>query len=134
MASHSRYRAGARSAEWMLREFHELIPPAAPAVPTATISDEVRELRKRLILDEVEELLAAIDAGDLAGIAKEGPDAVYTIIGTVVAFGLPWDRLFAAVHAENMTKDPGADGKAVKGPRFQPADITGIIEEAIARA
>jgi phosphoribosyl-ATP pyrophosphohydrolase len=115
--------------EAMLREFHARIPPAVPARATPITDPGLRELRRRLLEEEVGELHDAVEAGDLAAIGKEAADVIYAAAGTAVAAGLPIDLILAAVHAANMTKDPGPDGKAVKGPGYLPADIAEVISK-----
>ncbi len=113
--------------EAMLREFHAKFPPAAPAHATAIADPQLRWLRRRLLDEEARELHEAVEAGDPAAIGKEAADVIYAAAGTAVAAGVPIDLILAAVHAANMTKDPGPDGKAIKGPGYQPADIAKVI-------
>jgi phosphoribosyl-ATP pyrophosphohydrolase len=113
--------------EAMLREFHAKVPPAAPVRATPITDPAVRRLRRRLLDDEVAELHEAVESGDPAAIGHEAADVIYAAAGTAVAAGVPIDQILAAVHAANMTKDPGPAGKAVKGPGFQPADIASVL-------
>jgi predicted HAD superfamily Cof-like phosphohydrolase len=111
----------------MLREFHARIPPAVPARATPITDPGLRKLRRRLLDEEVSELHEAVDTGDLAAIGKEAADVIYAAAGTAVAAGLPIDLILSAVHAANMTKDPGPDRKAVKGAGYRPADISEVL-------
>ncbi len=113
--------------EAMLREFHAKFPPAAPLRATAVTDPSLRALRRRLLDEEVGELHEAVESGDPAAIGKEAADVIYTAAGTAVAAGVPIDLILAAVHAANMTKDPGPDGKAVKGPGYRAADIAEVM-------
>lgn len=95
------------------------------------------ELRKRLITEEYEEVIEAIDSDDgtlksRAHIAKELADLEYVTRGTARAYGFPQDFVVAEVHRSNMTKFIGDvqyrdDGKLIKGPDFQEADIEGVL-------
>jgi Phosphoribosyl-ATP pyrophosphohydrolase len=111
------------SLEAMLREFQGRFPPAAPIRATPLTDPGLRELR-RLLDEEVSELH---EGGGPAAIGKEAADVIYAAAGTAVAAGVPIDLILAAVHAANMTKDPGPDGKAVKGPGYRTADIAGVV-------
>jgi hypothetical protein len=113
--------------EAMLRAFHTQIPPAAPLRATGITDPDLRALRRQLLDEEVGELHAAVESGDVAAILKEAADVIYAAAGTAVAAGGPIDQALAAVHASNMTKEPGPGGKAVKGPGYQPADIAGVL-------
>ena len=87
------------------------------------ISAKERRLRKRLIKEEVRELLEAMDTGSLAEIAKELADVVYVVVGTAVAYGIPFTRVFKAVHASNLTKSGIEKGKITKGPNYVAPDL-----------
>lgn len=83
------------------------------------------EFRISLIDEEYDDLVQAIHWGDKKFIAKKAADLVYVVVGTCVALGIPFDAVFDAVHASNMTKldDEGkpylnAQGKALKGPNY----------------
>jgi phosphoribosyl-ATP pyrophosphohydrolase len=113
--------------EAMMREFHAKFPPAAPVRSAAITDAGLRNLRRRLLDEEVNELHDAVESQDPAAIGREAADVIYAAAGTAVAAGVPIDLILAVVHAANMTKDPGPDGKAIKGPGYQPADIGAVI-------
>jgi phosphoribosyl-ATP pyrophosphohydrolase len=113
--------------EAMLREFHAKFPPAAPLRATPITDPGLRKLRRKLLDDEVAELYEATEGGTPAEIGKEAADVIYLAASIAVAAGAPIDLILAAVHAANMTKNPGPDGKAVKGPGYQPADIPNVM-------
>lgn len=53
-------------------------------------------------------------------------DLIYVLVGTALELGIPLDRVWAEVHASNMTKSADhtrADGKILKGPNYRPPDI-----------
>ena len=125
---------GTASPEEMLREFHAALNVhggLAPATPTTDIPGWVRDLRIRLLDEEVEELREAMQAGDLEKIADGIADIVYVAVGTAVPYGIPFDAVMAEVHRSNMTKDNDPDlGKLVKGPGYQPPRIAEILAAA----
>lgn len=101
---------------------------AGPAVPEA----RVQELRMRLHAEEFAELQAAMEAGDIVGIADGLVDLSYVLKGTAVRYGLDFPLLWEAIHANNMSKfGPGSwvreDGKRMKAPGHEPPDIAGIL-------
>jgi phosphoribosyl-ATP pyrophosphohydrolase len=71
----------------------------------------VKDLRLKLLDEEYDELVEAINWGDKVHIAKEAADLVYVAVGTCIAYGIPFNEVFAALQASNMSKI-GPDGKA----------------------
>lgn len=127
--------AAVASPEAMLREMHTRFGIHGgwlPDTPTADVPDEIRDVRWALIDEEVNlELRPALESGDLIGIADACADAVATIVGTAISYGLPFDALLREVHRSNMTKsnDPAAP-KLVKGDGYERPDITGVLAAA----
>ncbi|MDR3582641.1 MAG: hypothetical protein P4L67_05185 [Candidatus Pacebacteria bacterium] len=119
---------------------HELSskPPAAPS------RDTIR-LRRKLILEEARETLAAlrvvqkaVEAGDsvtgemLAEVADGSADLQFVCKGTDVAFGVDGPAVMNEVCRANLSKfGPGhyydETGKLRKPPGFKPPDILGVI-------
>jgi predicted HAD superfamily Cof-like phosphohydrolase len=125
------------SPEQMLREFHSakaIHGGLMPATPTADVPEWVRDLRIALLDEEVEELRAAMLAGDLVKIADGIADVQYVVTGTAVPYGIPSDAVLAEVHRSNMTKVNTPDeAKLVKGPGYEPPDIAGVLGLAVSR-
>jgi predicted HAD superfamily Cof-like phosphohydrolase len=98
-------------------------------------SDEVRDLRWRLIDEEVnKELLPAMMEGDLVAIADGCIDAIYVILGTLVSYGIPASECWDEVQRSNMDKYrdgliKDAGGKVQKPADWTPPDIAGILKE-----
>lgn len=120
-------------------EFHKLAKSSLVKTPTANISAETKALRIRLIREETEELIEAIEQKNLHAIAKELADVLYVVLGTVIAFGLHsvFGKVFTAVHNSNLSKfgkDKNSNnttyqGKVMKGKHFKPADLSFLPEE-----
>jgi predicted HAD superfamily Cof-like phosphohydrolase len=119
--------------------FHEAFGLPVRDRPTADIPPEEAQLRQALLDEEVDELRAAIAAGDVVGIADALADIIYITCGTAHAYGIDLDAVIAEVHRSNMTK-LGADGrpvyrddgKVLKGPAYEPpkvADVLGLRRE-----
>ena len=87
------------------------------------------DLRIRLIDEEYDELVEALNWGDRVQIAKELADLAYVVVGTAVALGIPFNEVFSALQASNMSKvgSDGTikfreDGKVLKGPEYIEAE------------
>lgn len=115
-------------------EFHALIgaPPwggSLDEMPAGAV-----DVRNQLIREEVNELVDATNAGDLVGIADALADIVYVAYGTAYTYGIDLDAVLAEVHRSNMSKEPGPTGKAVKGKRYSPPDVAGVLAAGAAPA
>ncbi len=85
--------------------------------------------------EELGEYLGACRSGDLPGVADALVDLVYVALGASVELGLPWDRLFRAVHEANMRKvrlnaEGGHKLGVAKPAGWQPPDVRGILTSA----
>lgn len=118
-------------------DFHIACDQPVRGVPHICAPGEV-ELRKNLINEEVNnELLPAMDRGDLVEIADALADIIYVVIGTAHHYGIPLEAVWNEVQRSNMTKpDPETgkvkkreDGKILKGPGFSPADVARILRQ-----
>ena len=104
-----------------------------PGIPTAGTA----ELRAELIREEFDELLTAMESGDLPGIADGALDLVYVVLGTLVSYGIDARPIWVAIHAANMAKVGGgtrADGKVMKPPGWIAPDVAGLLAKQGASA
>jgi predicted HAD superfamily Cof-like phosphohydrolase len=104
------------------------------------LNPEVVELRKKLLTDEVEELLVEIDENNPVGIAHETADVVYIAYGLAWTYGFDLDAVLAEVHRANMSKlDANGqpvfreDGKVLKSDQFVPADVASVLRKQMER-
>ncbi|PWU23775.1 hypothetical protein C5B42_01980 [Candidatus Cerribacteria bacterium 'Amazon FNV 2010 28 9'] len=121
-----------------LKEFHDKTDHEWRTDPTIDIPDNIKDRRVRIMLEEFNELIAAIYRNEpIEDLAKELADVVYTTFGTVGAFGLAdkFDAVFDAVHKSNMSKIPvdgvikfNEHGKVIKPPGYKKPDIKKILE------
>lgn len=106
--------------------FHRAFGVAKPAAPGPPNPQRVR-LRRKLLREEYLELLAELwpqvrPDYNLAGIAKEIADVIVVALGTADEFGIPFNEVWAVVHASNMAKadtpqqSMRTDGKLLKPP------------------
>lgn len=101
------------------------------------VDEETRNVRIRLMREELEEAIEAMEREDIADIAKELADVLYTVYGTIGAYGLAgkMEAIFDEVHSSNMSKDmpdiPEGSmtktAKAIKGSAYRKADIAKVI-------
>jgi predicted HAD superfamily Cof-like phosphohydrolase len=118
----------------MVRAFHRAAGAHVADLPTLDVPAEVRQLRLRLISEELDELRAALEADDLVGTADAIADLLYVVYGAAVTFGIPIDEVFAEVHRANLAKldassDPVErdDGKVLKPHGWTPPEIEPIL-------
>lgn len=130
-----------------VREFHVAAAQAAADHPTIPAAETVR-LRIRLIKEEYAEVMEHLEwmlhhqqasiperLERLQALLGELCDLRYVLEGTAVSCGLPIDEAYADIHRANMSKRwPGeqlmrrdAGGKVLKGPNFQPADLSRYV-------
>lgn len=82
-------------------------------------------VRVELIREEFQdELIPALEAGDMVETADACIDILYVTLGLLVEMGIDAEVLFAEVQASNMSK-LGTDGKAIIAG---PDDPDGIFE------
>ena len=106
------------------------------------VSNPLTKLRVGLLNEEIAEVCGETvwrnmlqKKVDKAALTKELADLLYVTYGFAVTFGLPIDEVFERVHRSNMSKlgDDGKpvyreDGKVLKGPNYQPPDLTDLFE------
>lgn len=132
-------------------KFHEVFDLPNMYGNPAYPEQSVVELRKRLITEEYNELMEAIDKADpnINHIAKELADLLYVVYGTGIAYGIDMDSAFDAVHVSNMSKLTAdgkvlrrEDGKILKSDQYKEPDMSCIywlecddprLSEAISR-
>lgn len=102
--------------------------------PTTDVDPDQRALQVRMVLEETQELLAAVSGGDLAEIAQELSDVVIVAYGLADVFGLDLDRAVDEVMHANGTKLVDGrpllreDGKVLKGPNYVRPDMARVVE------
>lgn len=120
----------------LVAQFHETFGVPMLADPGMPPQDRAA-LRLSLLSEELDELRAAIAAGDIVKIADALTDLQIVLDGTFLEFGLGGLKraLVAEVHASNMSKLDAegnpvlrADGKILKeGTSYVAPDIEGLL-------
>ena len=111
-----------------VRRFHKkfrLTLNSKPVIP----DDKTKELRVKLIFEEVNELIKAINSDNIENIAKELADVLYVVYGTAASYGIDIDEVFDRVHKSNMTKsaEKNSYGKIKKGPNYEPPYLGDLV-------
>ena len=119
----------------IVREWHQAFD--VPVENAPTIPKHRAQMRLDILEEEVSELRAAVEAGDLVEALDALCDIQYVLDGTFLEFGLHKLKqdAMAEVHSSNMSK-LGADGrpvlrkdgKVLKGPNFRPPDLASLLE------
>jgi len=88
-------------------------------------SEQIIELRRNLIKEELEELIVAIKEKNIVEVADALTDILYVTYGAGSAFGINLDKCFDEVHSSNMSKldsngNPiyNKEGKVMKGQNY----------------
>ncbi len=116
----------------MVGEFRRTMKlPISPA--PAFLNPAETSYFARFILEELSEYLRATEEGQLIDAADALVDLVYVAMGCAHAMGLPFDRLFEAVHQANMRKEPANEFiRSVRGNQYdvvKPFGWTGPEDE-----
>ena len=107
-----------------------------PKLETPEIgSEELIELRIKLLQEEVAEYAEAARGGDLVEVLDALADIAYILAGTVINHGMQYvfDDAFSEVHRSNMAKLVDGkvlrreDGKVMKPENWQPPNLSQFI-------
>jgi predicted HAD superfamily Cof-like phosphohydrolase len=126
-------------------DFHNIMNGYSNETPTLP-PFEILQLREKLLDEEYKESKQALarlkematdgETGDhapaLAKFVHELADLLYVTYGAMWSCGVDPDSVFAEVHRANMAKQGGpirADGKQLKPPDWQPANVLKLIQE-----
>ena len=100
-----------------VREFHEVFGLDINDEPYKDVFDKdpkLVNLRKNLIIEEVEELLEAIKNKDMKETLDALADILYVTYGCSLSFGCDLDNAFDLVHQSNMSKLCVSEEEAIK--------------------
>jgi len=120
-----------------VEKFHDTFGIPNEYGPKATISNDLIDLRFKLMAEENEEYLEAAKNGDLVEVADALGDMMYILCGTILSHGMQHkiEEVFEEIQRSNMSKlgEDGkpiyrADGKVLKGPNYFKPNIARIIE------
>lgn len=110
----------------MVLQFHQCFGLTINTTPTCPSQGD-RQLRERLVIEELQELM---DAKTLVDVADALGDLLYVVYGAAVTYGIDLEPIFTEIHRSNMTKLWGGvevrkneHGKVIKPPTYSPSDI-----------
>lgn len=111
--------------------------PNAPSCIAPFPLMQVVEVRRKLIKEEFNELMVAMDQGNFPDAIDALIDLQYVIAGTFVAWGVDSQPFFELVHKANMAKLDGGyfneAGKFVKPAGWKAPDIAGeLVRQMVA--
>jgi predicted HAD superfamily Cof-like phosphohydrolase len=109
-----------------MQQFQPDMIGSKPSEPPLSVVN----LRMALLDEELEETIAAMEAGDLPGVADGLVDLIYVAIGAAISYGVDLRPAWDEVHRANLSKiGAGRDaaGKVRKPENFTPPDIAGIL-------
>jgi predicted HAD superfamily Cof-like phosphohydrolase len=120
------------SQQQMVREFHQRFGEFIRSSP-GLVDEATKELRIRLIREEMGEFEKAANEGNLVKVADALADILYVTYGTAVSYGIDLEPIFREVHESNMSKgDPEVrvlNGKVLKAKNYRPPDLQPILEK-----
>jgi predicted HAD superfamily Cof-like phosphohydrolase len=127
--------------------FHDRFNIPVPDFPTQLTKQRLAE-RANFMLEELREFAAAAGLSydlrlqtfteggytqDIVAQADALVDLVYVAMGTALQLGLPWNELWADVHAANMTKMRGSSDRAyidvIKPPGWEGPHTAEILKD-----
>ena len=101
--------------------------------PSAMMSAQ-KNLRRRLIQEEFDEVMDAIKSKSDDEVLKELCDLVYVCVGFAGTYGWAFDTAFNRVQTSNMSKldkDGNAifraDGKVIKSDCYKPPNLKDLV-------
>jgi predicted HAD superfamily Cof-like phosphohydrolase len=125
----------------LVQKFHEVFRGLVNYADPMPLKDEQKQLRYKLMLEEVIEWSQAETLEDQC---KEIIDVLYVAYGTCVSMGLSEEQinaLFMLVHESNMSKsNPDGtvsyreDGKVLKGANYKPVtpnEIEKVLNDVV---
>jgi predicted HAD superfamily Cof-like phosphohydrolase len=114
-------------------EFHQKFFMTISKFPSVTEAEN-RNLRVKLIQEELGEYKVAAFNHDIEEIADALGDLLYVVYGAAVSHGIDLEPVFNEIHRSNMTKlrEDGTIiynelGKVMKPETYSPADLEPII-------
>lgn len=110
-------------------DFHSKFRHPRPSGVVLPPQDEL-DFRIKMIREESEELVEALESRHLPNIAAECIDLLYVVLGTLVICGLRARPFFNLVHRANMAKELNPDGgKPIKPKGWKKPDCASLIDD-----
>lgn len=116
-----------------MKDFHDQVIGGQISDYPCYPSSKIHELRKKLVVEEYDEFMRALIREDLTGMADGAFDLIVVVLGTLLAYGIPFPAVWHEGHASNMAKKDGPmreDGKKLKPPGWKPPNFRQILLDA----
>ena len=111
--------------------FQRDITGIEPAGSPTLVNAEYFMARADFMVEEINEFVESCMGGHIVGAADALADVVYVAVGTALSMGIPLDKVWDAVHAANMKKQPGMTKRGIANDAVKPEGWVGP-EKAIA--
>jgi predicted HAD superfamily Cof-like phosphohydrolase len=119
--------------------FHQAFNVGVSQNPTTNVTNDIALLRHRLMAEENNEYLEAVENKDIVEVADALGDMLYILCGTILTHGIQHiiEDVFAEIQESNMSK-LGADGKPIyrrdgkvmKGPHYHKPDLKQFLDQS----
>ena len=89
---------------------------------------------QQIMVDTIANNIANVNTAGFKKTQATFEDLLYVTYGAILACGIDPDPVFAEVHRANLSKAGGPtreDGKVLKPPGWQPADVRSVIEKLV---
>jgi len=93
-------------------------------------SDDLDNFRLSLSLEEMQELVEALEKGDLVAYFDACLDSIYVMVGHMLSYGITPEQIDAGMREvckSNLSKDPNGIEKPIKGKNFFEPDLRSIL-------
>lgn len=120
-----------------VKEFHAVFGLGFSEIPKGDLGQSKNQLRYKLMKEENEEYLEAVQNNDSFEIADALGDMLYILCGTIIEHGLQHkiEAVFDEIQRSNMSKLDSdgnpiyrEDGKVMKGPNYSKPDFSEILK------
>jgi predicted HAD superfamily Cof-like phosphohydrolase len=108
-----------------VQDFHNKVLGFATEGAPHLLSWVDMQKRLKFIEEELDELQDAHNKQDIVKVADAIADLVYVALGTAHIMDLPFDKIWAAVHAANMRKLRGSTRRDMEYDAIKPYDWEG---------
>lgn len=95
-----------------------------------TLNGPAVALYKKLVQEELTEMLKGIEEGNIVEAADGGADLIWVVMGLMIAMGIDLRPVWEEVSRTNMAKLGGprrADGKLLKPLNWKAPDVRGAL-------
>ena len=118
----------------LIKAWHEKFAPKVIRGELGFPYKAEEELRVKLINEEFEELVAAVQVKSMVDIVDAIGDLLWVTYSAALAYGIDADAVVGEINRSNWTKlgadgEPiyREDGKVMKGPNYEPPNLQQVL-------